>query len=114
MRQEQGPERAEEMVTGLVGALGYLTVMRPETQALDFRCEGRGWRDWLQQRGGDRRRMGMCPGMDGRTETGNTLSRLPQKGRNGLVTGRGIWVEREDSLKMGEMIVNLSATGLIQ
>lgn len=41
MRQEQGPERAEEMVTGRVGALGYLTVMRPETQALDFRCEGR-------------------------------------------------------------------------
>ena len=112
MPQEQGPERAEEMGTSCVGAQGYLTVMRLETQALDFRCEGRGWRDWLRQRGGDRRWMGVCPRMNGRTETGNTLSRLPQKGRNGLVTRRGIGVEREDSLKMGETIVYLSATRL--
>ena len=99
-------------MTGCVGALSYLTVMRLETQALDFRCEGRGWRDWLQQRGGDRRWMGVCPRMNRKIETGNTLSSLPQKGRNGLVTRRGIWVKREDSLKMGETIVYLSATWL--
>ena len=99
-------------MTGCGGALGYLTVMRLETQALDFRCEGRGWRDWLQQRGGDRRWMGVCPRMNRKIETGNTLSSLPQKGRNGLVTRRGIWVKREDSLKMGETIVYLSATWL--
>ena len=79
MRQEQGREGREERVIGCAEAHGCLMMMRPETQALDFRCGGHWWQDWLQKRGGDRSWMGVCPRMNGKTETGNSRGTHPVK-----------------------------------